>query len=111
LRCCMLTRFARNHADGASGLSEQLGVMLEKLQRRPATATRKPKGEYFNLTGADAIVEVVTNPGEMQTPYAFHTGMQQRRAPTLGSTLRSENAFARSSSKASGARSRFSSHH
>jgi hypothetical protein len=60
-------------------LGERLGVILEKLQRRPGTATRVPKGEHFNLTTADAIVEMVTNPGEMQTPYAFRTGMQQKR--------------------------------
>jgi hypothetical protein len=39
-----------------------------------------PKGEYFNLTGADTIVEVITNPSEMQTPYAFRTSVQHARA-------------------------------
>jgi hypothetical protein len=51
----------------------------EELQRRLATATRVPKGEYFNPTAADPIVEMITNPGEMQTPYAFRTSMQHAR--------------------------------
>src|SRR5438132_8326859 len=54
--------------------------MLKKLQRRPTNTTRMPKGEYFNLTTADTIVEVIANPGEMQTPYAFRTSVQHARA-------------------------------
>jgi hypothetical protein len=60
-----------------------------------------PKCEHFNPIAADAIVEVIANPGEMQAPSARarNTG-----APTLGSALKSKKASERSSSKASGAR-------
>ncbi len=53
-----------------------------ELERRPATATRMPERKHLNVTAAETIVEVITNPREMQTPYTFHTGVQNRRANT-----------------------------
>ena len=39
-----------------------------------------PKCEHLNVAAANTIVEVITNPGEMQPPYAFRTCVQDGRA-------------------------------
>jgi hypothetical protein len=39
-----------------------------------------PKGKHLNPIAADAVVEVITNPGDMQTPYTLRTRVQYRRA-------------------------------
>ncbi len=39
-----------------------------------------PKGEHLNVTAANTVIDVITNPGEMQTPYAFRACVQDRRA-------------------------------
>lgn len=56
-------------------LSERSGVTAEKLHRRPAA-----KVQALNLTPPDTIVEVITNPGEMQMSYTLRTGTQHGRS-------------------------------
>lgn len=54
--------------------------MRVRLQTWPALAARVPKGEYFELTTADAIVNVITNAGEMQTSYASRASIGHGRS-------------------------------
>ena len=39
-----------------------------------------PKGKHVNLNSVDAIVEVITNLGEMQAPDTSNRGAQDQRA-------------------------------
>ena len=90
-------------------LTVRLGVTV-RLQRRPRAPARMPKRDHLNSTAPNAIVEVIANSGEVQAPHP-RSRRTQDRGTIRGSVLRRTMAFARSSSKASGARSRCSSHH
>ena len=49
-----------------------------------------PKGKDFNLTSADAVIEVITKPGQVQALHALDAGVKHGRTDTRLSAQKQE---------------------
>src|SRR5579871_774336 len=86
------------------------GVICARLQLEVCSATRVPDSQHLDLLTSDAVVEEIVDPSEMQPLHPRSTCIGHWDADArLGAQKRKTSA--RSSSKASGASGRLSSHH
>ena len=77
-----------------------------RLERWSATATSVPKSEHHNFRITNPVVEVITNPREMQAPYALCTS-GQRRCPDARFHAQKQESLREIIDEGFGCRSRF----